>query len=254
MGLFISLGVIVFICLICSIFFYKCSRVMIENSNKRAQERRLRMALEALQTGNHLVENQNNPQRREDATELLKKENLKKLEYLFTHELHPVEYDNKVNEFENNCTICLEDFSINNQVIKLQCKHLFHYSCLKDWLVKQALHPKCPNCNYLVIEGHPDHVPGNVNGSTLLLNDNQSPERGNLPTEAESNVQLFARRRQGNNQVVQGRNNVDVSNFNIDQGNNSIIAPRIPNDPSVARNNFIANEMDSDQRLMRNEN
>jgi hypothetical protein len=44
------------------------------------------------------------------------------------------------------------DTLINTQISKLECKHIFHHACLKDWLFKEVLKPKCPNCNYFVVE------------------------------------------------------------------------------------------------------
>ena len=60
----------------------------------------------------------------------------------------------------------------------LFCKHIFHYECLKDWLNKNILMPKCPNCNYNVLTG------GEIN-----LN-NHNPN--NLPENNGDNNQLHS--------------------------------------------------------------
>lgn len=44
---------------------------------------------------------------------------------------------------QSNCLVCLEDFQVEESVIKLDCKHCFHDNCLKDWLNK---HNTCPVC------------------------------------------------------------------------------------------------------------
>ncbi|RSL55400.1 hypothetical protein CEP53_007103 [Fusarium sp. AF-6] len=42
------------------------------------------------------------------------------------------------------CTICTEDFSAQEEVRILPCKHEFHPSCIDPWLVQQST--KCPLC------------------------------------------------------------------------------------------------------------
>ncbi|EGC37867.1 hypothetical protein DICPUDRAFT_29618, partial [Dictyostelium purpureum] len=45
-----------------------------------------------------------------------------------------------------NCSICLCDFDIDDEAIKLPCKHYFHYDCITTWLHKQSA--TCANCRY----------------------------------------------------------------------------------------------------------
>lgn len=52
------------------------------------------------------------------------------------------------------CTICLEDFSSSEaeedkKLIRMDCYHIFHQSCLLPWLQKQT---SCPNCRRKLIE------------------------------------------------------------------------------------------------------
>ena len=42
------------------------------------------------------------------------------------------------------CTICLEEFIQQENVIILKCTHVFHEECINEWLEKK---PSCPNCN-----------------------------------------------------------------------------------------------------------
>ncbi|KAK5574534.1 hypothetical protein RB653_009787 [Dictyostelium firmibasis] len=44
-----------------------------------------------------------------------------------------------------DCTICLCDFPIDTEALKLPCKHYFHFDCLHSWLKTAAA---CPNCRY----------------------------------------------------------------------------------------------------------
>ncbi|KAL4443186.1 hypothetical protein ABPG74_002253 [Tetrahymena malaccensis] len=45
---------------------------------------------------------------------------------------------------EDCCPICLEDYQIGQISLQLDCKHIYHLSCIKTWLTQQN---KCPCCN-----------------------------------------------------------------------------------------------------------
>ncbi len=45
---------------------------------------------------------------------------------------------------EENCAICLIEFTKEDKVITLpKCEHTYHSECMKDWLKKK---PLCPIC------------------------------------------------------------------------------------------------------------
>mmetsp|Transcript_35318 Transcript_35318/g.82399 ORF Transcript_35318/g.82399 Transcript_35318/m.82399 type:complete len:284 (+) Transcript_35318:90-941(+) len=44
---------------------------------------------------------------------------------------------------QENCVICLSDFEPNCTVTRLACGHVFHATCIKNWLV-DAAHDSCP--------------------------------------------------------------------------------------------------------------
>jgi len=44
-----------------------------------------------------------------------------------------------------DCTICKDDFKLNDMVIQLPCKHYFHPDCVTTWL---KLHNQCPVCRF----------------------------------------------------------------------------------------------------------
>ena len=45
---------------------------------------------------------------------------------------------------ENICSICRDSlFSVNTDVSVIQCGHLFHKTCLENWMITS---PTCPNC------------------------------------------------------------------------------------------------------------
>ena len=61
--------------------------------------------------------------------------------------IEELEIDEKLiknNEIENNkCIICLNNYEIHDKISYLSCSHLFHSSCIKQW-IKRA--NKCPIC------------------------------------------------------------------------------------------------------------
>ena len=45
------------------------------------------------------------------------------------------------------CGICLEELKVGNSWAITKCNHGFHPKCIKRWLMKECVHPKCPMCN-----------------------------------------------------------------------------------------------------------
>ncbi|CAH8509092.1 unnamed protein product [Schistosoma turkestanicum] len=43
----------------------------------------------------------------------------------------------------NQCSICMEKYSIGDKVIRLPCFHAFHYNCFVDWILECL---DCPIC------------------------------------------------------------------------------------------------------------
>lgn len=50
-----------------------------------------------------------------------------------------------VNEKSVQCSVCLDDFEVGNEVKEMPCKHMFHDKCIIPWL---ELHSTCPVCRY----------------------------------------------------------------------------------------------------------
>jgi len=60
-----------------------------------------------------------------------------------------------------NCSVCWEDFKLEEPVMKLECNHCFHKDCIVPWL---ELHGTCPVCRKVLTEDssgggnrHTDH-------------------------------------------------------------------------------------------------
>ena len=66
-------------------------------------------------------------------------ENLKKLEL---EKLCPTVKYSKTYQF-TNCSICLEEFKFNAFIKILQCKHMFHSSCIEEWYQAKSFCPLC---------------------------------------------------------------------------------------------------------------
>jgi len=46
-------------------------------------------------------------------------------------------------QLTENCSICLQSFGVGNEGVSLPCSHVFHSSCIKNWLFRQATCPVC---------------------------------------------------------------------------------------------------------------
>ena len=44
---------------------------------------------------------------------------------------------------ESICSICLDDFDSEKEIIFLDCKHIYHTECILEWINKDA---SCPLC------------------------------------------------------------------------------------------------------------
>ena len=166
--------------------------------------------------------------------------NNKILEQLFRTELKGIKYITKLNKFKTDCTICLEGFTDFSIVLVLHCKHIFHRDCLKEWLEKNILKCKCPNCNYNVIHKTYDEVveeePVNNNlnifspnfhsiNNDLVNNDMNSRGRFNaLGSDLVNPYQYIWGFQTGNTNISQGLNQNRLSNANeIRQQNRQLV-------------------------------
>jgi hypothetical protein len=49
------------------------------------------------------------------------------------------------------CLICIENFKDDDDVIKIECNHIFHKNCIKSWLCEES--NKCPICRIVIDKG-----------------------------------------------------------------------------------------------------
>ena len=111
--------------------------------------------------------------------------NKEKMDILFKNELIPTIY-NKKNTINDcyNCTICIEEFiDGSSKIVTTKCKHSFHFKCFKNWVYKNIIFPRCPNCNSPILDkdnNNQNYLSGNQssintynlqNNTTIGVND-----------------------------------------------------------------------------------
>ena len=59
------------------------------------------------------------------------------------------EFINKQNNPKNykECVICLENMKYNEDLIMINCSHIYHKECIQQWLNRNSI---CPLCDYIV--------------------------------------------------------------------------------------------------------
>ena len=160
--IFISVGIIVLACIICVVIIYCFSRKAKENS-RRQQMLYLQMAMEnqrrqRLENFNGMQSSNYGDVASSSESEMnITEENRQKIEKLLQTELAPIKYHRYLGFKDGNactvCTIYIEDFKIDISKVSITpCQHVFHYICLSNWLMQNLLHPKCPNCNYNLLQ------------------------------------------------------------------------------------------------------
>ena len=147
--LYITIGVIILSCILCALAIYCLSKKISENA--RLRQRALFDIAMAHQNGEEIDDEESEQKRIEN-------ENKLKIKYALKHSLKPKRFLKKYGTKDGNtCTICIEDFKEKVSKVSITpCKHVFHYQCLSNWLVKNVMNPKCPNCNYNLIQNVKD--------------------------------------------------------------------------------------------------
>lgn len=71
-------------------------------------------------------------------------ENIETLTEEEFNELEVIKIDKNYLTNDMECSICIDKFELNQNVIKLQCNHLYHKECIKSHLLNY--NNKCPLC------------------------------------------------------------------------------------------------------------
>jgi len=69
------------------------------------------------------------------------------------NEIPTVELTQELLDKNPNCSVCWEEFKLEENVLKLECNHCFHKDCLVPWL---ELHGTCPVCRKVLIQDKVD--------------------------------------------------------------------------------------------------
>jgi hypothetical protein len=160
---------------------------------QRARENMMRIEQEINEMNNNNNSNSVN-------SENIEETNKQKLDELFSKQMAEHLYKSEYNEFGGGCSICLENFKKKSKVSITPCKHVFHYTCIKDWLYKNVLNPKCPNCNKEVLVKDDN---GKTDETKII-----KVRKGKNNNNNNNN----------NNINFVGRNNINIRNITINSG------------------------------------
>ena len=125
--------------------------------------------------------------------EKLEMENNLKINFALKHALNWKKFKKELGLNDGNtCTICIEEFKENKSKVSVTpCKHVFHYKCLSNWLRKNVKNPKCPNCNYNLIQDVKDIdiYPTKINPERIQV---KKPTINNVTNTEERNLRTSA--------------------------------------------------------------
>lgn len=181
----------------------------------------------------------------------LDKNNLEILNKLLSSKIQGIKYNEKLNDFKVNCTICLENFSNEDLVIKLFCKHIFHFQCLKDLMLKNRHNNelKCPNCKndveFITLENKDKNNTLNANAENR--NSDNSNEINRINNTEQSNINSEAEINNLNNQ-----NNGSMPNQNEEIKNKNNLD--LNKNKELTIKEAERNEMENNEILLNNKN
>ncbi|WJX25645.1 RING-type E3 ubiquitin transferase [Trifolium repens] len=72
------------------------------------------------------------------------KHSIKKMKFLISK-------DTLKHQIDKKCTICQEEYELDDELGRLKCKHCYHFQCIKQWLVLKNF---CPVCKQEVAVRH----------------------------------------------------------------------------------------------------
>ena len=119
----------------------------------------------------------------------------KKKYYLLNKEIKAVNFSKDFANNEEECPICLGSYLNNKKVCFTPCKHLFHHSCLKEYIYGSK-EMKCPICKFDLWECLKDKK---INFKKIKVND--------VLNDCHENIE-------NNEFLSSSNNNIDLSNNN----------------------------------------
>ena len=52
--------------------------------------------------------------------------------------------DKNIHNYTCECNICMDEYVVDDVIVKLDCKHVFHKACIRNWLCNERV--TCPVC------------------------------------------------------------------------------------------------------------
>ena len=219
-ALYITIVFILLACLLCALIIYFLSKKISENA--RLRQRTLIQLAMARQRGQY---NTGEDQASSGSNQVdIEEENRKKIEILLKNSLAPQKFIKKLGIKDGNtCTICIEDFKEKKSKVSVTpCQHVFHYKCLSNWLIQNVLNPKCPNCNYNLLQ---DYDKKNIEEVNRIEVTKKTSESENIETQ---NIQENRENLNTNEEILytrnmSNRNRIRINNINNNNANNNIV-------------------------------
>ena len=260
--IFISVGIIVLVCIICGVIIFCFSRKAAENARRRQ-----RLFLELANQRRRQTQTDLNgvpispfrePSSSSESEISITEINTQKIENMLKTILAPIRYYTHLGDKDGNpssvCTICLEDFKDGKSNVTLTpCQHVFHFKCLSNWLMKNVLNPKCPNCNHNFLEDMKTNclksqslydIPEiqivkrstehrNINSDTRM-NYNQHNNSINMENGLDTGENRFINRNENNNRDEERNRNRNI----VNNMSSCIMSIEIQNSVNKSQNNL----------------
>ena len=169
--LMITIVLVIIVCIICGVSVY----IFCQKINRR--NKILARISDARNNSNELSrireEARNNEQLIRVLDEIVREARLKEIDNLFTHVMKAIPFSSSVGKYNTSCSICLDEFKENHLVCVTECNHVFHFNCLKKWLITNVMNPKCPNCVCSLLKEHNDTT-NLTNTSNIVTTNNNT--------------------------------------------------------------------------------
>lgn len=150
----------------------------------------------------------------------IKERNKNYVDKMLEEEFAVNDYKEDINYFKTNCTICLESFVEHSKIIKLHCKHVFHFNCIKLALHNELLNPRCPNCNIGLLS---NNVISTSNFNPIISpNINNNNQRLELLTSRTIDVIPINNAvpiENANSNIINNNNNINELNSQVNNNN-----------------------------------
>ena len=142
-------------------------------------------------------------QRKRKKIELLKK---KQKFYLLNYEIKSIDYKKDICNNEEECPICLENYTYDKKICFTPCKHIFHHICLKEYIYGSD-EMKCPICKFDMWKCLKDKK---IDFSKIKIND-EILEKNKKNKKQKTNNLI------NSNNVTNISNNNEMENLNIQE-------------------------------------